>query len=112
MSDRSVRIIEFNRRFLRYAMHLRELLALNLLLMALGGVVIAKLESISLGDGIYFAFITGLTIGYGDIAPATTWGRILSVAVGLIGTLFAGLTVAIASRALHDTVQNVGVGEH
>ena len=71
----------------------------------LGGVVIAKIEAISLGDGIYFAFITGLTIGYGDIVPATTWGRILSVAVGLIGTLFAGLIVAIASRALHDTIE-------
>jgi hypothetical protein len=84
------------------------LLAFALLLMALGGAVIAKIEGIALGDGVYFAFITGLTIGYGDIAPATTWGRVLSVAVGLIGTLFAGLVVAIATRALHDTVQQSG----
>lgn len=112
MSKRYALIIEFNRRFVRYALHLRELLALSVFLMALGGTVIAKIEGISLGDGIYFAFITGLTIGYGDIAPATTWGRVLSVTVGLLGTLFAGLTVAIASRALADTIKHSGESDH
>lgn len=112
MSKRYALIIKFNQKFVRYALHLRELLLLSLLLMAIGGVAIAKIEAISLGDGIYFSFITGLTIGYGDIVPETTWGRVLSVAVGLIGTLFAGLIVAIASRALADTLKHAGEDDH
>jgi len=105
MSERNALIFEFIRRFCRYAYHLREILLISLVLIALGGIVVAKLEGISTGDGIYYAFITGLTIGYGDIAAATAWGRVFSVAIGLIGTLFAGLIVAVASRALHDTLQ-------
>ena len=31
------------------------------------GLLIAWLEDWSLGDGVYFSFVTGLTIGYGDL---------------------------------------------
>ena len=76
-----------------------------ILLIALGGVAISKLEGIPLSDASYFAFITGLTIGYGDIVPETTWGRVVSVAIGFIGLLFSGLTLAIANQALKDTAK-------
>ena len=33
------------------------------------GLLIAWLEDWSLGDGVYFSFVTGLTIGYGDRRP-------------------------------------------
>jgi hypothetical protein len=49
--------------------------------------------------------LTALTIGYGDITPKTTIGHILSVLIGLIGMIFVGLIVAIASRALTETVK-------
>ena len=61
---------------------------------------------IKLGDALYFAFITGLSIGYGDIAPKTDLGRVVSVAIGLIGVLFVGLTVAVATRALRETAKH------
>ena len=60
------------------------------------------MEGIPLGKAIYFACITGLTIGYGDITPETGWGMIASVAIGLIGMIFTGITIAIATRALAD----------
>jgi voltage-gated potassium channel len=41
-----------------------------------------------------------LTIGYGDIVPTTTAGRVLSVLAGVIGVIFVGLIVAIATRSL------------
>jgi hypothetical protein len=88
-----------------YALHIRELIASLLLLIVLGGFVISQLEGIKLGDAIYFAFITGLTIGFGDIAPETTLGKIVSVAIGIVGMLFTGLTVAIATRAMADTAK-------
>jgi voltage-gated potassium channel len=63
------------------------------------------LEGIKLIDGIYFAFITALSVGYGDISPKTTIGKLLSVGIALMGVLFVGITVAIATRALADTLK-------
>jgi hypothetical protein len=33
------------------------------------------LEGWSVGDAVYFTFITGLMIGYGDIAPRQAFAR-------------------------------------
>jgi hypothetical protein len=85
-----------------YALKLREVMVSLLVLIIVGGVAISRLEDIRLGDAIYFAFITGLSIGYGDITPESTAGKIVSVSIGFIGILFVGLTVAIATRALAD----------
>jgi hypothetical protein len=104
VSKRLSIFIEFVRMFLRYAMYVREALVSLVMLIAIGGVVISRLEDFRLGEAIYFAFITGLSIGYGDFAPETAWGRVVSVAIGLIGMVFVGLTVAIATHALADTV--------
>ena len=98
---------DFVTSFARLALHIRELVASLLLLMLLGGYAISKIEDITLSDAIYFAFITGLSIGYGDIHPQTTTGKIVSVAIGLVGMLFVGVTVAIATRALADTAKRL-----
>ena len=39
------------------------------------GLLIAWLEDWSLGDGVYFSFVTGLTIGYGDLVPRRALSR-------------------------------------
>jgi hypothetical protein len=96
---------EFIRVFVRYALVVRESIASLLVLIVLGGFAISKFEGIKLSDAIYFAFVTGLSIGYGDIAPETAGGRVVSVAIGLVGMVFVGLTVAVATRALADTVK-------
>lgn len=97
--------LDFIRTFARYASYLQEVIASLALLIVLGGFAFSKLEGIKLGDAIYFSFITALSVGYGDISPKTTIGRLLSVGIALLGTLFVGVTVAIATRALADTVK-------
>jgi voltage-gated potassium channel len=97
---------KFARTFVKYTMKVRATIVSLLLLIVLGGCAIARVEGIKLGNAIYFAFITGLSIGYGDIHPETSLGKIVSVAIGLIGILFVGLTVAIATRALRDTIEH------
>lgn len=77
------------------------------LLVLSGGIAIAFIEQIPFSDAIYFAFVTGLTIGYGDIFPVTLLGRLISICVGFIGILFTGLYIAIATRALADTHRNL-----
>jgi uncharacterized membrane protein len=54
-------------------------------------------------DALYFAFITGLTIGYGDIVVKTPVGRILAVLIGFIGVIFTGLIIAVAVHALRES---------
>jgi voltage-gated potassium channel len=55
----------------------RELLALYIGLVAVASVAFSLAESKSLGDSIWWAFVTAMTVGYGDIVPVTTAGRIV-----------------------------------
>ena len=51
-------------------------------------------------DGIYFSFVSGLTIGYGDLVPKQPLSRVLAIGIGLTGVLLVGLIVAIGVNAL------------
>ena len=97
----------FARYFLRYTFLVRHVLAGLLLVIVVGGVAITYLEDIPLADSIYFAFITGLTIGYGDIKPVTPEGRVVSVLIGFVGLIFTGISIAVATRALADVINEV-----
>jgi Ion channel len=70
-----------------------------LVLKALLGVVVGLVEGWGVWQGIYFAFITGLTIGYGDLAPRHVVTRLLAVAIGFLGILLTGLVAALAVKA-------------
>lgn len=71
-----------------------------LLWMAALGVVVGLLEGWTLVDSIYFAFVTGLTIGYGDLVPKLLVSRVLAIVMGISGIVLTGLIAAIAVRAL------------
>lgn len=70
-----------------------------LILMIVLGLVIGRLEGWRVADAIYFAFVTGLTIGYGDLVPTTLLGRALAIVIGLCGITLTGLVAAIAVKA-------------
>lgn len=53
-----------------------------------------------MGDATYFTFVTGMTIGYGDLVPSYFVSRLITLAIGLIGILETGLIAAIGVRAL------------
>jgi hypothetical protein len=76
--------------------------ALVLIQLALG-VFAGFIENWPLGDSIYFTFVTGLTIGYGDMVPKRLLSRIAAVAIGLDGVVVVGIIAAIAVRALEET---------
>ena len=71
-----------------------------LILMVALGIVIGWREGWTLLDAVYFAFVSGLTIGYGDLVPKQPLSRVLAIGIGLTGVLMVGLIVAIAVRAL------------
>jgi Ion channel len=64
------------------------------------GVIVGMREGWSLQESIYFAFVSGLTIGYGDLAPKELLSRVLSVFIGMFGILVTALLAAIAVKAL------------
>ena len=70
------------------------------------GVLITWSEGWPLGDGVYFTFVTGLTIGYGDLVPHRPLSRFLAILIGLLGTVLTGLTAAIAVRALQAATED------
>lgn len=64
------------------------------------GLLVGLIEGWSIQDSLYFAFVSGLTIGYGDLAPKTLVTRALAILIGLCGVLFTALVAAIAVKAL------------
>ena len=54
-------------------------------IMALGTAGFAYIEGLSFADAMYFSIVTIATVGYGDIAPVTTEGRILAVVLIILG---------------------------
>ena len=94
------------------ALVVRGVLGMLICLIVANGCVIARLEHIKLADSLYFAFVTAFTIGYGDLAPVTAGGRVFSLLTGLFGLIFTGLIIAIATRALAQTVEEIRKSEN
>jgi voltage-gated potassium channel len=74
-------------------------LLLCVLIMGLGGVGFWLIEprAHTLSDGLWLAFTTAATVGYGDIVPSTYASRAFAVLVVLLG--LAVLSLATASVA-------------
>ena len=69
-------------------------------LIAALGLVTRLLEGWSMQESIYFAFVSGLTIGYGDFAPKFLLTRVLAIAIGGCGVLLTAVVAAVAVKAL------------
>ena len=76
------------------------ILSVLLILIAGLGLIVGIREGWSIQESEYFAFVTGLTIGYGDFAPKTLLGRVLAIGIGLCGLLLTALLAAVAVKAL------------
>jgi len=70
--------------------------ALALAILGLGGVGFWLLDPQvqSLGDGLWLAFTTAATVGYGDVVPSTTASRLFAVVVVLFGLAVLSLVTA------------------
>jgi len=95
----------FCRNFLRLLRYVRGVLLALFLVLFICALLIGQVEGKGLGEALYFTFVTGLTIGYGDIVPVTAAGRLLSIVAGVVGVIFVGIVVAVATRALRDAVE-------
>jgi hypothetical protein len=69
------------------------------------GLVIGYVEGWGALDGVYFAFVTGLTIGYGDLVPKHDISRVLALWIGFNGILMTALFAGVSVRAIEAAVQ-------
>ena len=74
---------------------------LLVLIVALG-LAAGLVEGWSVQESVYFSFVSGLTIGYGDFAPKTLLGRALAIGIGVCGILVTALVAAVAVKGLTD----------
>jgi len=88
--------------------HVAALLCLAGVSIIVGGALFSISEHVSFGTGIYWATVTASTVGYGDVTPHNTAGRIVAIAVILtaipvlaaVFALAAGLAALIQFRRL------------
>jgi len=69
------------------------------LMVLLAGIGFYALEPTvhSFGEGLWLAFVTGATVGYGDIVPTTTASRIFAVIMVLVGFALLSMVTATIS---------------
>ena len=70
------------------------------------GLLVGFMEGWSVGDAVYFTFVTGLTIGYGDIVPRQAGARALTIGIGLSGLFLTGLIAGIAVYAMRIAIND------
>jgi Ion channel len=70
------------------------------------GFIVGYFERWPVSDSLYFTFVTGLTIGYGDLVPARLVARLIALVIGFVGILLTGLVAALGVRALQDTTDD------
>ncbi|MFM0008372.1 MULTISPECIES: potassium channel family protein [Paraburkholderia] len=98
--------------------HLRRILAILVVLFFFlsiamyygGGAVntVTRTQS-SLGETFYFCAVTALTIGYGDVVPTTTLGRIIAVLLAFIGVLMTGVITGSTVYGIQVAAQRAGL---
>lgn len=69
------------------------------LIITVGGAALYMIELESdgihgFGDAVWWAIVTVTTVGYGDITPSSTSGRVIAVIVMLVGIAFTSLLTA------------------
>jgi len=102
--------------FTRFSYHfiiiigrLKSVLLSLIALVVISAVVISQIENLPFGESLYFSFITGLTIGYGDIVVKTPFARLIAVLLGLTGIIFTGVMVAGAIRAVEKSLKDLNM---
>ena len=72
-----------------------------LLVMVGSGLAIWRIEDWRIDEALYFTFVTGLTIGYGDFTPKHLSARLLALVIGFAGIVLTGVVAAVTVQALN-----------
>jgi voltage-gated potassium channel len=82
-------------------------IAIAMLAIAGGGFYWLEPQVLTYADGLWLAFITGATVGYGDVVPSTPASRIFAIFIVLLGyALFSVVTASIAALFVSKDEKN------
>ena len=95
----------FSRHFFRAIWHVKVVILMLVALMVASAGAVTLVEKMPFGETLYFAFVTALTIGYGDIVVNTPLGQLVAILIGFIGILFTGLMVAVLVYAVRESLE-------
>jgi voltage-gated potassium channel len=56
----------------------------------------------SIGDAFWWSIVTATTVGYGDISPSTTEGRLIAIVLMLVGIGFISILTATVASFFFD----------
>jgi voltage-gated potassium channel len=73
--------------------------------------VIDRRDFDSIGEGVWWALQTLSTVGYGDVVPHTTWGRLLGGLVIALGVTFLAMLTATITAYLVSADQEAREAE-
>lgn len=62
--------------------------------------LVARRDFETLGDALWWALVTLATVGYGDVVPESTWGRIIGSVVIVMGVTFLAMLTATVTSYL------------
>ena len=62
------------------------------------------------GDGLWWAVVTLGTVGYGDLVPHNSWGRVVGGLLIVFGVTFIAVLTAIVTSHFVTTRQNAQAG--
>ena len=79
-----------------------------------GGLAFAVTEHVGIGTGLYWAVVTATTVGYGDVTPHNSPGRVIAVAEMLTAIpLFAGVFATVTATVTSLRLKSILLGlEH
>lgn len=93
--------------------HLGTTLGVSMIIMIVAGILMAGIDPAvtSAAEGIWWAWVTITTVGYGDVVPVSSEGRILGaililLGVGLFAMLTASFSVLFISRSEDKMEEN------
>lgn len=98
--------LEFVRYMLAGLSLLSPILGSLLAVIIANGLVIGRLEGLSIGNSLYFAMITATTVGYGDIRPSRPVSKVLAIANAFLGLLLTGVFVGVGVWAVEFTLRS------
>lgn len=76
------------------------ILSIYVVSLLLGAITFSLVEAKSFSDGLWWATVTALTIGYGDLTPVTPTGRVIGVLFGHFW-IFMVIPMIVANIILH-----------
>ena len=101
-------LLMFLRLYAALTLNLLPVIGFLMILIVLLGMRMARLEGWSRSRGLYCAFITATTVGYGEVHPTLPRTRALAIVIAFLGLILTGILVALAINSVQIAARETG----